>query len=251
MEKIDFQNSKGLNLTGILHLPRKRTEYAIAVSHGFTATKDRPRLIKLSESLSEAGFAVLRFDFGGCGESESRDITIKHQVDDLKSSINYLRKAGYTEIGLWGESLGGLISIRAYDKQIKTIVLHAPVTKARTPGAFKGEEYLKELEEKGYVIYKKDGREFNIPKEYSIELRSIDQKNILSKIECPVLIISGDKDDAVPLEQSKEAMQYLPKESKLEIIKDGQHHLNEKEWDTVISLSVDWFKEYLIKYLGP
>ncbi len=245
MQKVNFQNSRGLNLVGILHIPKEKTEYTITVSHGFTATKDRMRLIQLSESLHKEGFAVLRFDFGGCGESEDSYITLKGQVDDLKSAINYLRDNGYKKIGLWGESFGGLDSILAYDKQIKTMVFHAPVTKAKTPSIFQGEEYLKELKGKEYVVYKKDGREFKIPKQYLIERQSINQKEILSKIKCPILIINGDKDDVVPLENSKEAMQYLPNKSKLEIIKGGGHKLNEKEWDKVISLSIGWFKKYL------
>ena len=72
----------------------------------------------------------------------------------------------------------------------------------------------------------------------------VNQKEILSKIKSPALIIHGDKDDTVPLEHSKEAMQYLSKESKLGIIKNGNHKLDSK-MNLVIPLSVDWFKRYL------
>lgn len=245
-KKITFQNSRGTRLVGVLHLPvpEEKTNSAVIISHGFAANKDRTRLIKLAETLSKNGFATLRFDFGGCGESEDREITLKSQVDDLKFAINYMRKNGYSSIGLLGESLGGLTSILAYDDKIKALVLWAPVTKSKTPSIIQKEELQQELNERGFLIYQKDGREFKIPKEYLEERQAVNQKEILSKIKSPVLIIHGDKDDTIPLAQSKEAMQFLSGKSKLEIIKEGDHKLDDK-MDEVISLSVNWFKKYL------
>jgi alpha-beta hydrolase superfamily lysophospholipase len=243
-KKITFQDSRGTKLVGMLHLPKEKTNSAVIISHGFAANKDRTRLIKLAETLSKNGFAVLRFDFGGCGESEDREITLKNQVDDLKSAINYVRKNGYSNIGLLGESLGGLTSILAYDDEIKTLVLWAPVTKSKTPSIIQKEELQRELSERGFIIYQKNGRKFRIPKEYLEERHAVNQKAVLSKIKSPVLIIHGDKDDTVPLEQSKEAVQFLPEDSKLEIIKDGDHKLDDK-MSEVISSSVNWFKKYL------
>ena len=244
--KITFQNSRGIKLVGVLHLPDEKTSSAVIISNGFAANKDRTRLIKLAETLSKNGFAALRFDFGGCGESEDSEITLKNQVDDLKSAINYMRKNGYFNIGLLGESLGGLTSILAYDNEIKALVLWAPVTKSKAPSTIQKEELQQELNERGFIIYQKDGREFMIPKEYLEERQAINQKEILSKIKCPVLIIHGDKDDIVPLADSREAMQFLPEKSKLEIIKDGDHKLDDK-MNEVIPLSVNWFKKYLLQ----
>lgn len=243
-KKITFRNSRGTKLVGALHLPEEKTNLAIIISHGFAANKDRTRLVKLAETLCKNGFAVLRFNFGGCGESEDREITLKNQVDDLKSAINYMRKNGYSNIGLLGESVGGLASILAYNNEIKTLVLWAPITKSKTPSIIQKEESQQELNERGFIIYQKDGRKFKIPKEYLKERRAINQKEILSKIKSPVLIIHGNKDDTVPLEQSKEAMQFLAKKSKLEIIKNGDHKLDDK-MNIVIPLSVEWFKKYL------
>ncbi len=244
MNRITFQNSKGVNLVGVLHIPQEKTSSVVIVSHAFTSNKNRERLIRIADTLSESSFAVLRFDFGGCGENEDREITVQDQVDDLKSAINYIRKNGYKEIGLLGESLGGLTSLLAYDEDIKALVLWAPVTQSKTPSIIQKEELQQELNEKGFIIYKKDGREFKIPQRFFKERQAVNQKEILSKVKSPVLIIHGDKDDTVPLEQSKTAMQFLPENSKLEIIKDGDHKLDGK-MNIVIPLSVDWIKTHL------
>jgi alpha/beta superfamily hydrolase len=92
-KKTIFQNSKGLKLVGIIHnIPKNQTKSAVIIAHGSTANKDRERLVGLAQSLNESAIGVLRFDFGGCGESEDREITIGGQVDDLKSAIGFLRK---------------------------------------------------------------------------------------------------------------------------------------------------------------
>ena len=188
--------------------------------------------------------AALRFDFGGCGESEDREITLKNQIDDLKFAINYVRENGYSKIGLLGESFGGLTSILAYDDNIKTLVLWAPVTKSKTPSILQKEKFRQELNNRGFVIYRKDGRNFKIPKEYFEERQNINQKEILSKIKSPVLIIHGNKDEVVPLNHSQEAMEYLPPNSRLEIIEGGNHTFNNRI-KKVVDISVRWFRKYL------
>ncbi len=241
-EKITFKNSKGLNLVGILD--PVRTDKIVLICHGFTSYKDSPKLIKLADALGKADFATLRFDFGGHGESDSRSIgAVSEQVDDLKSAIAFVKKKGYTKISLMGSSLGGLTCILAVDETTPAVVLFAPVTAAKTPKDYRDPQIRKELEEKGHHIISRHGKEFKIEKQYVTEREQLNQKEMLSKIKCPVLIIQGDKDDDVHVDNSKNAMQFLSKESKLEIIEGASHGLYE-QLDRVISLSVNWFKEH-------
>ena len=206
MQRLFFFNSQGLNLAGVLHRPGKKTVAAVIISHGFAANKDRTRHVRLAEALLDAGFAALRFDFGGCGESGDREITVRGQVDDLQSVIHEMREQGYTSIGLLGESLGGLTSVLAYDAQIRALVLWAPVTASKTPSLIQTEEMHTEIRQKGFVLYHKDGRAFRIPREYIEERQVIRQQETLSRITAPVLIIHGDSDEVVPLQQSRDAL---------------------------------------------
>ena len=209
--------------------------------HGFTSNKDRNRSIEIANLLSKNSFAVLRFDLGGSGESYDTPIRVEYQIDDLKSAINFVKRKGYKEIGLLGESLGGLISLCIYNEEIKTMVLFAPVTKEKTPTKYP--EWKKEMEEKGFILIEKDGKNFKIPKEYIKERESVNQKELLSKVMCPVLIIHGTEDDSVPLEHSGEAMQYLSKKSKLKIIKGAGHKLDIIHG--IDKLALAWFKKHL------
>ena len=241
-ERVEFKNSRGLKLVGVLE-PAK-TDKIVIMAHGFTSNKDRPKFVKTTEKLCAAGFAVLRFDFTGSGESDKEVITVASQVDDLKSMINFAREKGYSKIGLLGSSLGGIDCILAYDKDIKAIVLLAPLTAAKTPDELKDPKNRQKLLQEGYFIVTNRDKEFRIEKEYLQERESIKQEQILSVIKCPVLIIHGDKDDVVPLEHSKNAMKYLPQNSKLEIFKDGSHRL-EEDLEKLSSMSTEWFKEHL------
>jgi len=245
IEKINFKNSRGLNLVGVLTKPDiDDKKNIIIISHGSASNKDRPRLVKVSEKLCEAGFASLRYDTGGSGGSEDAPVTVANYTDDIKSAMKYIIDLGYSNLSLLGESLGGLSSILAYNKEIKSLVLWAPVTASKVPSILKDKQVEKDLENKGYFLYRKDEKDFKFPKQYLEERTSINQEKILSKIKCPVLIIQGTNDNTIPLEDSKKALKYLSKESRLELIEGGIHSLNNKI-DEIIPLTLNWFNKYL------
>ena len=54
----------------------------------------------------------------------------------------------------------------------------------------------------------------------------------------------GDKDYVVSAQDSKEAIKYLPKGSKIVIINGARHNF-EDYVNKISSQSIDWFKEYL------
>jgi len=247
MEKISFENSKGQELVGILHLPEYETDKIIILAHGFTSNKNRERYPLIGDALTKEGYAFLRFDFGGSGESYDTEILIKNEIDDLKSVISSMKGRGYNKIGLLGESLGGLVSIMNYNEGIDAMVLLAPVTKSKNKlKEVLGQEKFSEaeLEEKGYISKIKDGKEFKIPLEYFNERVKIRPQEVIQKILYPVLIIHGNSDICVPLGESKETIELLPSGSKLEVIEGGDHKLDSKR-DKVLPLIVNWFKENL------
>ena len=245
-EKVNFKNSRRLNLIGVLHVPKEKTDTLIVLAHGLTSNKDRKRYIEIAKSLAKEGYAFLRFDFCGSGESDEDEITVKNQIDDLKSALDFAKNKKYNKIGLIGESLGGLISVLVYPdykKEIKCLGLVAPVTQGKSPDLYDGPTIKAEIQKKGFYLKQKDGKIFRVPKEYITERKSVNQKEILSKIKCPVLIIHGNEDNTIPPESSKEAMKYLPKDSKLEIIDRADHDLDIKHG--IVSIILNWFKKYL------
>lgn len=248
MKRVTFKNSRGLRLVGRFY--KGSSKSAVIMSHGFTGDKSEwGRFDRTAEALNKAGFTVFSFDFSGCGESEDDSLTVEKQVDDLQSAIDFIKQKGFKKLGLLGHSLGGLISLKNLNKGIRALVLWAPATAPKMDiQSWYSRRQLKEMEDTGYLVKKRDmgvRRKFIIEKGMFDELASINQEKLLSKVKCPVLIIHGDKDDVVPVENSQQAMQYLPAGSKLEVIKGADHSFYE-QLDKFIGHTVEWFKRLMI-----
>ena len=103
----------GIALSAILEKPEGPGNGALVIQlHGFTGTKDRPHNIRAAEAMREMGFATLRFDLYGHGESggEFRKHTLYKWISNTLAVIDWAREMGYSEIWLSGHSQGGLVA---------------------------------------------------------------------------------------------------------------------------------------------
>jgi pimeloyl-ACP methyl ester carboxylesterase len=220
------------------------------MSHGFTGDKSEwGRFDKVAEALNQSGFNVLTFDFSGSGESDDDSLTVDKQIDDLNSAIKFVKSKDYKRIGLFGHSLGGLISLRCYTSEIVTMVLWAPVTNKvkYTWDKRYSKEQLQELRETGYITKIRDvgvRRKIIIDEQMLKDRETVDQKDLLKNIDCPILIIHGKKDESVPYSDSEEAIKLLSSNSKLELVDEAGHGFYE-HMDIIIKLSKDWFENHL------
>lgn len=247
MEKVSFENNRGLKLVG--NFWKSASNAGIVMAHGFTGDKNEHGYFdKLAEGLNEAGYNVLAFDFAGSGESDDEPLRIDKQVKDLKMAINYLKSRKVEKVGLFGHSQGGLVALRNYSDGIETIVLTSPVTDRMANYADDrlDERQKNELEEKGQwtVNLEKGQREkIAVDREIIREKESINQDELLSGIECPVLIIHGNEDKVVPVESSKKAVQKLSS-SELKVI-EGLDHSYDDFLDEISESTVKWLEKHL------
>lgn len=244
-ERLNIKNSRNLNLIADFYKGNK--DSIIVMSHGFTGDRHEwGRNTKNALSFQEEGYNVLTFDFSGCGESDDDSLTVAKQVDDLNCIIKFISKEKISNICLFGHSLGGLVSLICYSPIINCIILSAPITNKR-------EGYLEykfskdqqnELKEKGYITKVRDEgvrRKFIIDQQMIIDRETVDQEEILSNIDCPVLIIHGKDDEVVPVNDSISAMHYLNDQAKLEIIENTGHNF-EGSVKTRGNLAINWLK---------
>lgn len=257
MKKINvvFKN-EGQKIVGILHSPDKQNPPIIIMCHGFTGTKGNihDKFYKSAKKLCESGFAVLRFDFRGSGESEGEfvNVTVSSEANDLKAAIEFMQKQGYEKIGVVGSSLGGAISVIGYDERVKAMVLWNPVTNLSQTfidSNFIPKENVQRLEKDGFIIFRDNytGKEFKIGKKFWREIETVDVKNYLKKVECPILILHGNKDTVVPLKQSEDAMKIIKSNVKeLEVISGAEHGFYEPLYEKeVINFTLGWFNKWL------
>ena len=248
MERVIFKNSRNKSLIG--NLSTSKSQSIIIISHALANDKsERGKIDHIVKKFNDSGFSTLAFDFSGCGESDDDTLTVEKQVDDLKSAIKFVKSKGFKKIALFGHSLGCLVSLKAYCKEIQTMVLWSPITnKVRYRWEDKlSKEQLQELSEKGYFTRKRKNaiREiYHIDKQMLEERETVEQKELLQDINCPVLIIHGTKDENIPLEDSKNAIKLLSKESQLKIVENADHDFNEHV-NILAELSNEWLIQHL------
>ena len=232
-EKVSFI-SEGCKISGILHLPEKENPPCVVASHGLLSGKDSEKYIALGERLSQEGVAMLRFDFRGIGESEGteEDNTVSKKVADLGEAINFVRShpALANRIGLLGSSLGGFLSLikASVDKEIRAIVIWA------TP------LHMDDLKSK-----ERDEDTPLPPEAFFKDLPKHRLFPLLPKVS-NCLVIHGEKDELVPLNQAWEIFQNLCAPKEIHVIGGADHRLTDPQHrQRAMDLSVEWFNEYL------
>src|SRR5437870_8945377 len=94
-ERVTFV-SDGLELAGVLHVPDTRGAHerrpAFLVLHGFGSSKDSGGSVTAAKMFADLGYAALRFDMRGRGESEGTRgrVICLEQVEDTKSALPFM-----------------------------------------------------------------------------------------------------------------------------------------------------------------
>src|SRR5262245_36032298 len=118
-EKVTFL-SDGLKLAGVLHTPDGPTTAAplpaFLVLHGFGSNKDSGGSTTTARMLAGFGYAALRFDMRGCGESDGTRgrVICLEQVEDTRNALSFLATRGEIDgqrIAVIGASFGAAVAV--------------------------------------------------------------------------------------------------------------------------------------------
>lgn len=231
-KKLFFKNSKGNRLCGLLSNSASDVSRPIIILvHGFASNKNTTNLVKLKDILGQKNIATFRFDIFGHGESEGKfeDITITEAVDDILQAIKFLRSKGYTKIGLVGSSFGGISSIMAASKtsDLLLLALKSPVSdfweleKERY-----SEKELEEWKRLGYIDYEDEGRMMKLGYTFVEDFKNNDAYKAAPNIKISTLIVHGDSDEIVPVDQSIKTSKLIPN-CKIVLVKGADHRYTE------------------------
>jgi dipeptidyl aminopeptidase/acylaminoacyl peptidase len=249
-------------LFGILHLPKEKGKFpAIVFCHGFMGHKLGARhggrlFVKAGRTLAEEGFAVLRFDFRGSGDSdgEFEDMTTSGEIDDLKAALKFLetvKQIDKKRIGVVGLSLGGTVAIctAAEDHRIRAVASWSGV--AFLEDVFRvniiGEENYHKLMKNGFYDIVREGQPvgYRISKKFFMDLKNHNPIQAIAKISPrPVLIIHGTKDVVVPPENAEALYKNAGNPKELRWIEGADHVFMERDKTAeVIAVTTKWFKD--------
>lgn len=207
---------------------KKKKPIAI-IAHGFNGTHDYAR--NYHETLSRLGYQCYAFDFP-CGSVRSRsdnntmNMSILDEVSDLKAIVKYFRSKGNKHIVLVGESQGGLVSALTaaeLKKEVSQLVLVYPALcipdnwRQRYPR----KEDIQDVTELWGV---KMGRRF------FEEIHDMKPLDVIGQYRGPVLIVQGDADRVVSMDDSRRAQQLYAPGTKLHVIAGAGHGFKPNEF---------------------
>jgi len=226
--------SEGQKIAGVLHLPEKKNPPCVIASHGLLSSKESEKYIALGDGLSQEGIAMLRFDFRGIGESEGRmeEDTISRRIMDLGSAFEFIRSRRDLKkrIGLLGSSLGGYVSLikASQEEKIRAIVIWATPFHLDDLKSTKGTE--------GHPLPEEAFFE-DLPKHRLLPL--------LPRVS-NCMVIHGEKDELVPVDQAWEIFHNLGAPKEIRILEGADHRLTDPAHRShAMELSIGWFKRCL------
>lgn len=140
MEQMIKIQSNKVDLAGTLHLPGNRTDEGkfplVIICHGFIGNRIGVNrlFVKAAREFASQGFAVLRFDYEGCGESlgDYGSYGLDRFIQQTKDVIDFtatIPQVDQNQIFLLGHSLGGAIAVltASMDQRIKKLMMWAAV----------------------------------------------------------------------------------------------------------------------------
>ncbi len=241
-EKVYFKNSKEDRLCGILSNPTGDKERQVIIfCHGFNSSKESKTNIALQKKLNNGKISTFRFDFFGHGESDGKfeDITISEGVDDTLNAIDFLKKQGYSKMGLFGSSFGGITSVMTASKtdNLSMLALKSPVSNFKEILVSELGEDIKKWKKRGYRHHiDRSGEKKRLNYSFFKDSKNNNGYQVAEKIETPTFIVHGGDDVAVPVSQSTKISGFI-KNCKLEIINGADHwYSKEGEFEKMVNL---------------
>ncbi len=205
--RVRFENSRGFLLSGIIDWPEQATEKVAIFAHCFTCTKDLKAIARISRNLAKHGFAVLRFDFTGLGDSKGRfsESNFETNCDDILSAVKYLKAESLAPRLLIGHSLGGAAMISVAPK-IESA--QAISTLASPSDTYHLAEFLlqsnPEIESEGQGEVTIGGRTYMMKAQLLESLRRQPMEQRLAAMRLPFLVFHSPSDETIAYRHAAE-----------------------------------------------
>ena len=247
-EPVTFHNRRGDTLHGVLHHPSgKSLKGAVILCHGMDSDKNSEKLILLGRKLADQGVLALRFDFAYVGESSGKfeDITYSGEVEDLRAAYMFVQDRQPGKTAVLGSSMGGTVALlfAAAEPRVAALVtVAAPVHPERFPSRVLSAAQLQEWRDRGFTFF--NGRRLNVSLLEDLERLNVPEsaRNVL----CPVLILHGDADEVVPVEEAYELHECLTGAKRLSVLNGADHRLaNPVLIQRAIEEALGWLTEHV------
>ena len=248
-ERFDFPNAEGHVLAGRLERPLGEPKAYALFAHCFTCGKDVRAAKRIAERLTEAGIAVLRFDFTGLGMSEGEfaNTTFSSNVADLVAAANHLRQTHRAPALLIGHSLGGAAVLAAagdIPEARAVVTIAAPSDPRHVTGLFR--QHVEDIRQKGELDVTLAGRTFRIRREF---LDDVAEQRLLPRVAAlrkALLIFHAPTDDLVGIDNASHIFTAAKHPKSFVSLADADHLLSRpSDAAYVANVMAAWAERYL------
>ena len=259
---VDGKHQKPI-VTDVFYLENHQPKKVVVFCHGYKGFKDWGAWNLMAEAFAKAGFFFIKFNFSHNGGTVEQPIDFPDleafgnnnytkELDDLESVLdwissekNFKNEANSNDISIIGHSRGGgIVLLKANeDYRVKKVITLASVCDFGKRSSTIGD--LEQWQKDG-VKYVVNGRtKQNMPHFYQFyenfkaNEERLDIQKAVENLEIPQLIIHGNQDDAIFIDEGENLQQWNPK-AQFEIIENANH---------VFNVSHPWEKDYVSEEL--
>lgn len=243
----------GKRLSAMIHLPDVVANPPVVIfCHGFTGEKvgGNQFVLRLANAVEAAGYAAIRFDFSGSGESAGifeQDTTISGWTDDLRNVVEWTRQEPLfrdSPVFLVGQSLGGCI-VLLHDGTKQPVagrIAIAPVVdpKQNFHDTILGPE-LWEAAAAGQTISHFYGKGFSLRPDLVHDILEHGHSPLAAcqSYRDPVLLVHGTEDTSVPAAGSTRFAEAYGGHVEL-LLMEGADHSFSRQMDLLQQKIVEW-----------
>ena len=252
------------------------TRPAVVIAHGFKGFKDWGMFPHLAGRIAQAGITAVSFNFSGSGVGEDGQNfnepdrfahdTYTRQLSDLSEILRRLTEARLipglvrpSKIGLIGHSRGGGVAVltAAERNDIAALVTWAAISKTRRWSA----EDIRRWRKDGKldVVNTRTGEVLPLATDILDDLDRdtagrLDIAKAAARVKCPWLIVHGEADEGVSVENARELELASRGHARLVVIPGGGHTFGARhpwqgstpELDRAMDVTLDWFVRELL-----
>ncbi|GMA49870.1 hypothetical protein GCM10025857_12270 [Alicyclobacillus contaminans] len=205
---------------------------AVVICHGFVGTRIGVNrlFVQAARCFEQAGYAVVRFDYAGCGESTGRygDTGLTSMVDQTRAVLEYTSSLPFVDadrITLLGHSLGGAVAMltAVQEPAIRQVILWAAVAHPYAEiCAITGPDVVRRAYEQGGANY----LGYTLKPGFFDSLKRHCPVDAAAQFTGNALIVHGAADAEVPVRNASLYYQQLERHGaccQLEILQNADH----------------------------
>ncbi len=252
IQELEFQRADGLTIRGKLYIPEKekgKKPYPLAVFCNGLG-RNSHMAWPLGIGMIEEGISVFLFDFcGGSLECSSdgcmQEMTIRTECTDLRTVLEGLWKLPSIDrynTFLMGENQGAVVAALTgarLHSRIKGLILWSP--SFNLPARIR--KSFPKVQSEARRLYAAE-----LGNAYYREGKNIDISAAAAAYAGPVLLVHGEADELVPLQESETFMD-IYENAQLIIIPGGKHCFTEEDFRRAREYSTVFIKEHALEKL--